>query len=148
MFLPDRNGRVHLHRGDALQFDLDPKEAGISQWVFDHKEPAGHGTNTLPGSDSVYLPLLGSRGPVGVLGVRSSRADVLLDPGQLHLLETFTNQMALALERARLAEETQEAHVETETERMRNAVLSSVSHDLRTPLASITGAGEYPHEDH
>ena len=140
VFLPDRNGRVHLHRGDALQFDLDPKEAGISQWVFDHKEPAGHGTNTLPGSDSVYLPLLGSRGPVGVLGVRSSRADVLLDPGQLHLLETFTNQMALALERARLAEETQEAHVETETERMRNAVLSSVSHDLRTPLATITGA--------
>jgi two-component system sensor histidine kinase KdpD len=140
VFLPDREGRVHLHRGDALHFDLDPKEAGISQWVFDHKEPAGHGTNTLPGSDSVYLPLLGSQGPVGVLGVRSSRPDVLVGPEQFHLLETFANQMALALERGRLAEETQEARVQTETERMRNAVLSSVSHDLRTPLATIVGA--------
>ncbi|HEX2055235.1 MAG TPA: sensor histidine kinase KdpD [Nitrospiraceae bacterium] len=139
-FLPDREGRVHLHRGDALHFDLDPKEAGISQWVFDHKEPAGHGTNTLPGSDSLYLPLIGSRGPVGVLGVRASKPDMLLNPEQLHLLETFANQMALALERARLAEETQEAQVQAEAERMRNAVLSSVSHDLRTPLATIIGA--------
>ena len=140
VFLPDGNGRVNLHRGDALQFDLDPKEAGISQWVFDHKEPAGQGTNTLPGSHSVYLPLVGSQGPVGVLGIKSSKPNVLVSPEQLHLLETFANQMALALERARLAEETQEAHVQTETERMRNAVLSSVSHDLRTPLATITGA--------
>jgi two-component system sensor histidine kinase KdpD len=140
VFLPDRDGRVHLHRGDALRFDLDPKEAGISQWVFDHKEPAGHGTNTLPGSESLYLPLIGSRGPVGVLGVRSSKPDILVGPEQLHLLETFANQMALALERARLAEETQEAHVQAEAERMRNAVLSSVSHDLRTPLATIIGA--------
>ena len=140
VFLPNREGRVHLHRGDALHFDLDPKESGISQWVFDHKEPAGHGTNTLPGSESLYLPLLGSQGPVGVLAVRSARPTELLDPEQLHLLETFANQMALALERARLAEETQEAHVQTEAERMRNAVLSSVSHDLRTPLATIVGA--------
>jgi two-component system sensor histidine kinase KdpD len=140
VFLPDRNGRVHLHRCDTLHFDLDPKESGISQWVFDHKEAAGHGTNTLPGSDSLYLPLIGSGGPVGVLGARSSKPDVLVGPEQLHLLETFANQMALALERARLAEETQEAHVQTETERMRNAVLSSVSHDLRTPLATIIGA--------
>ena len=140
VFLPDQDGRVHLHRGDALHFDLDPKEAGISQWVFDHKESAGHGTNTLSGSDSLYLPLLGSHGAVGVLAVRSSRPAELLAPEQLHLLETFANQMALALERARLAEETQEAHVQTETERMRNAVLSSVSHDLRTPLATIVGA--------
>ncbi len=140
VFLPDRDGRVHLHRGDALHFDLDPKEAGISQWVFDHKESAGHGTNTLPGSGSLYLPLIGSRGPVGVLGVQAPKPDALVGPEQLHLLETFANQMALALERARLAEETQEAHVQAETERMRNAVLSSVSHDLRTPLATIIGA--------
>jgi two-component system sensor histidine kinase KdpD len=140
VFLPDRDGRVHLHRGEALHFDLDPKEAGISQWVFDHKEPAGRGTNTLPGSESLYLPLMGSRGPVGVLGVQSSKPDLFVGPEQLHLLETFANQMALALERARLAEETQEAQVQAETERMRNAVLSSVSHDLRTPLATIIGA--------
>jgi two-component system sensor histidine kinase KdpD len=139
-FLPDSEGHVHLHRGDALQFDLVPKEAGISQWVFDHKEPAGHGTNTLPGSDSLYLPLVGSHGPVGVLAVRSAKPDVLVGPEQLHLLETFANQMALALERARLAEQTQEAQVQAEAERMRNAVLSSVSHDLRTPLATIIGA--------
>ncbi len=140
VFLPDRDGQVHLHRGDALDFDLDPKEAGISQWVFDHKEPAGQGTNTLPESQSLYLPLLGSEGPVGVVAVQSSRGNDLFDPEQLHLLETFANQVALAFERARSTEETQEAHVQTETERMRNAVLSSVSHDLRTPLAAIVGA--------
>lgn len=140
VFLPDRDGRVYLYRGDALQFDLDPKEAGIAQWVFDHKEAAGHGTDTLSGSDSFYLPLVGAHGAVGVLAVRSPRPKDLLDPEHLHLLENFAYQTALALEGERLAAATQEAHVQTETERMRNAVLSSVSHDLRTPLATIVGA--------
>ena len=65
---------------------------------------------------------------------------MLLDPEQFHLLESLVNQVALAIERTRLSEEAQQAHVRVETERMRNAILSSVSHDLRTPLATITGA--------
>jgi two-component system, OmpR family, sensor histidine kinase KdpD len=74
----------------------------------------------------------------------------MLSPDQLHLLETFANQSALAIERARLADETEQTQVQIETERMRNLLLSSVSHDLRTPLASITGAasGLLQHHDH
>jgi two-component system sensor histidine kinase KdpD len=75
-----------------------------------------------------------------VVAVRPSVVSRLLDPEQLHLLESLVNQVALAIERTRLSEEAQKAHVRAETERMRNAILSSVSHDLRTPLAAITGA--------
>jgi two-component system sensor histidine kinase KdpD len=140
VYLPDGTGRVALQRSGGLFFELDPKEAGVAQWVFDHTQPAGTGTDTLPGASALYLPLVGSRGPTGVIAVRSARPTRVLDPEQLHLLETFTNQTALAIERARLAEETQRANVQAETERMRSAILSSVSHDLRTPLAAITGS--------
>ncbi|MGH7180372.1 MAG: ATP-binding protein, partial [Nitrospiraceae bacterium] len=91
-------------------------------------------------ASALYLPLVGSRGPIGVLAVRPILPTRFGDPEQLHLLEILGNQIALALERARLADEAQQAHVSVETERMRNAILSSVSHDLRTPLATITGA--------
>ena len=94
----------------------------------------------MPGASALYLPLVGSRGPIGVLAVRPILTTRFGDPEQLHLLEILGNQIALALERARLADEAQQAHVSVETERMRNAILSSVSHDLRTPLATITGA--------
>lgn len=140
VFLADAEGRLALQWSEQFQFEFDPKESGVAQWVFQHGQRAGLGTETLPGSSSLYLPLVGSGGPIGVLAVRPAQPDRLLDPEQLHLLETLTNQMALALERARLAEESQRAQVQAETERLRNAILSSVSHDLRTPLATITGA--------
>jgi len=121
-------------------FAPDASDQGVAQWVYDHSQIAGHGTDTLPGSAAVYLPLLASRGTVGVLGVRSAQTRRLRSPEQLHLLETFANQIALAIERANLADEAQQAQVLVETERTRSALLSSVSHDLRTPLATITGA--------
>ncbi|WP_447984101.1 DUF4118 domain-containing protein [Nitrospira sp. Nam74] len=140
VFLPDDSGRVALQRSQQLFFEVNPKEAGVAQWVFDHKERAGLGTDTLPGATGLYLPLLASRGPIGVVALRPAHPSRLLNPEQIHLLETFANQVALAIERARLTEETQQAHVQAATERMRSAILSSVSHDLRTPLATITGA--------
>ena len=140
IFLADVEKRVRLQRGEQLFFDLDPKEAGVAQWVFDHNERAGSGTDTLPGASALYLPLVGSTGPIGVVAVRPKDTGLLLDPEQLHLLESLVNQVALAIERTRLSDEAQQAHVRVETERMRNAILSSVSHDLRTPLATITGA--------
>jgi len=97
-------------------------------------------TDTLPSAGAIYLPLVAARGPVGVLALRPADPRRLLDPDQIHLLETFANQISVAIERARLADEAQIATVEIETERLRNSLLSSVSHDLRTPLASITGA--------
>ena len=140
IFLADAEKRVRLQRGELLFFDLDPKESGVAQWVFDHSERAGSGTDTLPGASALYLPLVGSTGPIGVVAVRPKDTGLLLDPEQLHLLESLINQVALAIERTRLSDEAQQAHVRVETERMRNAILSSVSHDLRTPLATITGA--------
>jgi two-component system, OmpR family, sensor histidine kinase KdpD len=114
-------------------------EIGVAQWVFDHRKPAGRGTNTLPGSEAIYLPLNGARSIVGVLGLRPS-SKRLLAPEQLHLLETFASQTALAIERTAFADEAQQAQISIATERMRNSLLSSVSHDLRTPLTAITGA--------
>lgn len=140
IFVADINKRLVLQRGEHLYFEFDPKESGVAQWVFEHGERAGLGSDTLPGASALYLPLVGSKGPIGVLAVRPTLATRFLDQEQLHLLEVLANQIALALERARLAEEAQQAHVSVETERMRNAILSSVSHDLRTPLATITGA--------
>jgi len=140
IFLADNEKRVRLQRSEQLFFEFDPKEAGVAQWVFDHSERAGLGTDTLPGASALYLPLIGSGGPIGVVAVRPKDSGLLLDPDQLHLLESLVNQVALAIERTRLSDEAQQAHLRVETERMRNAILSSVSHDLRTPLATITGA--------
>jgi two-component system, OmpR family, sensor histidine kinase KdpD len=122
------------------QFTLDSNELGVAKWVHEHHQPAGLGTSTLPGAAALYLPLQAPRGPVGVLGIRPADRHALDSPDQLHQLETFANQTALAIERAHLADEAQQAQVRIETERLRNSLLSSVSHDLRTPLATIKGA--------
>jgi len=140
VFLANVDKKVQLQRGELLFFDLDPKESGVAQWVYDHSERAGLGTDTLPGASALYLPLVASAGAIGVVAVRPSDSALLLDPERLHLLESLVNQVALAIERTRLSDEAQQAHVRAETERTRNAILSSVSHDLRTPLATITGA--------
>jgi two-component system sensor histidine kinase KdpD len=121
-------------------FELDTTEVGVSRWVFDHNQLAGRGTATLPGAHALYLPLAASQGPIGVLGVQSSDPHALETPEQLHQLETFVGQAAMALERGMLAEQAHAAQVRAETEKLRSSLLSSVSHDLRTPLAAITGA--------
>ncbi|WP_129628266.1 sensor histidine kinase [Candidatus Oscillochloris fontis] len=120
-------------------FGLSASEQAVAQWVADHKECAGLGTNTLPSAEGLYFPLSGSQQIVGVLGVRPRQRNWLLNPEQIHLLEAFVSQTALALERVRLAVEAEHATLTAETERLRVALLSSVSHDLRTPLAIITG---------
>ncbi|HWQ15087.1 MAG TPA: sensor histidine kinase KdpD [Roseiflexaceae bacterium] len=121
-------------------FSPDASDQGVAQWVFDRNEMAGLGTSTLSAAEAVYLPLAGAQRTVGVLGVRPDHPRRVRAPEQIHLLETFANQIALAVERATLAQEAERAQVTAETERMRAALLSSVSHDLRTPLAVITGA--------
>jgi two-component system, OmpR family, sensor histidine kinase KdpD len=138
VLLPGPGGALVPAEGG--QFTLDSNELGVSKWVHEHHQPAGLGTSTLPGAAALYLPLQAPRGPVGVLGLRPADRHALDAPDQLHQLETFGNQTALAIERAQLADEAQQNQVRMETERLRNSLLSSVSHDLRTPLATITGA--------
>jgi two-component system sensor histidine kinase KdpD len=139
ILLPQQaNLMVRSQRGAA--FANDPKELAVAQWVFDHNQLAGAGTGTLPAAQGLYLPLAASRSTLGVLGIRPSSSSNLSDLEQLRLLESFANQAASAIERAKLAEEARHAWERVEAEFMRNTLLSSVSHDLRTPLAAITGA--------
>jgi len=140
VLLPDAASGLSPRGGDRAQFEMDSNELAVSRWVYEHRQPAGLGTSTLPGSSALYLPLISPRGPLGVLGIQPADRHALDAPEQLHQLETFANQTALAIERARLADEAQEAQVRIEAERLRSSLLSSVSHDLRTPLATITGA--------
>jgi two-component system sensor histidine kinase KdpD len=140
VLLPDPSGHLNVQAGLPAPFEMTSSELGVAQWVYEHGQIAGLGTSTLPGAKALYLPLIASAGTLGVLGVRPAEPHSLEAPDQLHQLETFTNQTALALERTQLAGAAQEAQVRAETERMRSSLLSSVSHDLRTPLAAITGA--------
>ena len=122
-------------------FQLTVNERAIAEWVYEHGQAAGWGTETLADDKILYLPLVASRRTIGVLGMRPRQiSSPLISPEQFHLLETLASQTALAIERAYLVEESQKAKVQIETERMRNALLSSVSHDLKTPLAAIAGA--------
>jgi two-component system sensor histidine kinase KdpD len=115
-------------------------DTSVAEWVFHHATAAGLGTNTLAGTGAIYLPLVGTARTQGVLAVRPANVRRILLPEQLHLLETFAGQLALALERAVLAEHAEAARVAAETEGLRSSLLSSISHDLRTPLAVIAGA--------
>lgn len=140
VFLAGDDGLLALRDPSVPEFALDPKERAVAQWAHEHSEAAGRGTSTLAGAQALYLPLVGSRGPVGVLAIRLPSGQPPLRTEPMHLLETFANQAALALERALLAREAHRNRLAAEGENLRNALLAAVSHDLRTPLAAISGA--------
>lgn len=119
---------------------LHVTELAVAQWVLEHEQVAGAGTDTLPASAATYLPLVASRGCVGVVGLSAKNSGELLSPRQRPLLDAFLNQIALAIERDQLSEEARRSQVQAEAEALRSSLLSSVSHDLRTPLAIISGA--------
>ncbi len=118
--------------------ELDVTDLTAARWTHDKREPAGHGTGTLPNSRFEFRPLLGPHGIVGVCGIE--HAGERLDQNAERSLTAILDQTAIALDRARLADETVEQAARLEGERYREALLSSISHDLRTPLATITGA--------
>ena len=140
VLLPDQERRLVPSEPDAGGFALSVHDEAVARWVLEHGQMAGRGTATLPGSEGVYLPLPTARGTVGVLGVIPSGSAQTVDIEQLHLLEAFAGLIALALERADLEAEADQIRLDIETERLRNSLLSAVSHDLRTPLSVITGA--------
>jgi len=139
VLLPDGTGSLVPAAGPRDLLAEDPRERALARWSFDHARPAGIGTATLPASRCLCLPLAGSAGMLGVLAIEPHEAHALAARESLRHLRAFANHVALALEREGLAREAEAARLQTETERLRSALLSSVSHDLRTPLAVITG---------
>ena len=125
---------------DEGTFAADEKDLGVAEWVWSHGRAAGATTDTLPSSRALFVPLHGARGRAGVLGVYAKDMRPLRDPDERQLLDTFARVIGSALERTELADEAKRARIRIETEQLRNALLSSVSHDLRTPLAVVTGA--------
>jgi len=115
-------------------------DLSVAQWVYDHGQMAGLGTDTLPGDEAIYLPLKSASGMMGVLVLLPLNPARIALPEQQRLLETFVSQIAQALERVRLAVEAHSVQLKMETEQLRNSLLSAISHDLRTPLAAIVGA--------
>jgi len=140
MLLPNAHGALEIHVGQQTSVARNPKDQIVAQWVFDHEQRAGAGTDTLPNASALFLPLTGSQGTVGVLGIKVAEMHRLHQPDQRQLVETCASLVALAVERDRMAMESQHVLVQAETERLRNSLLSAVSHDLRTPLAVISGA--------
>jgi len=137
VFLPGPNGGLVSPSTDG---PLDQNERAVARWAYEHRSRAGLGTETLPGSSALYVPLVGAHAPVGVVGVRPAEELLPLAPDQLDLVEALAHQAASGYERVHNAEAAEQARVAAESERLRNTLLSSVSHDLRTPLATITGA--------
>lgn len=140
VLLLDDSGRLALRAASDNQIARAVNDGGVAQWAFDHRQMAGRGTDTLPAADALYVPIAASHGPVGVLAISHPDPAHLLSPDQRLLLEAVTNQVALALERDQLSQTARKAQLQAETENLRSSLLSSVSHDLRTPLAVITGA--------
>jgi two-component system, OmpR family, sensor histidine kinase KdpD len=140
ILIPDEQNRLAPAVSGPLAATLDQQEVSVAQWVYEHRQPAGLSTDTLPGAKALYLPLVASSGAVGVVGILPKNTEDGFEPEQFHYLEAFANQTATALERSFLGEAAQRALLKAETESLRNTLLSSISHDLRTPLSAITGA--------
>lgn len=164
VLLPDADGRIQdpTHfcdrgaerpGGAPVRYPVPGNDLGIAQWAYDHRRKAGLNTDTLASAAAIYIPLLTSSGSarsgaandrerqcIGVLGLRPSDPRQLAIPEQTHLIEALVNQAAVAMERVQLAEAAQEAGMRVESERLRNTLLAAISHDFRTPLATIIGA--------
>ena len=139
ILLPKGDG-VAVSSGFPPEDQLDASDLAAAKWCWDHDRPAGRGAATLPGAPRLFLPMRTSRGVVGVIGVDSDRPGLLFTPDEQRLLDALLDQAAVAIERVRLAKEIDETRVLAETERLRSALLTSISHDLTTPLASILGS--------
>ena len=141
ILLPDREGKFDVAATYPPGDTIDDADMGAAKWSFDRGRAAGHGADTLPGAQRLFLPLRTSRGVIGVVGLgRGRRPDVILTPDERRLLDALMDQAAVAIERVSFADEMDDARVAAETERLRGALLTSLSHDLKTPLASILGA--------
>jgi len=141
VFLSQRDGDIFTAAHPESTFSIDEKEFGVASWVYWNEKRAGRFTDTLPSAASTYFPLSGPRYPLGVVGVRPS-LDRPLSMDQENLLQNFLSQLSSSIEREQLNDITKETIVLAESEKLYRTLFSSISHELRTPIAAIISASE------
>jgi two-component system sensor histidine kinase KdpD len=139
LLLP-QNGSIAVAAGYPPEDTLDEADLAAAKWAWEHNRAAGRGSDTLPGARRLFLPMRTGRGPIGIVGIDSDKPGPLLTPDQRRLLDALIDQGALAIERVHLVEDLERAKRTAETDRLRAALLTSISHDLKTPLASVIGS--------
>ncbi|MBV8120518.1 MAG: sensor histidine kinase KdpD [Alphaproteobacteria bacterium] len=140
LLLPEQeSGRLQVASAYPPEDRLDEADMAAAQWCWEHNHPTGRGSDTLPGGKWLFLPLRTGSGPVGVIGIERDSPGPLLTPDERRLLDALNDQAAVAIERVSLVRRLAEERVRAESDRLRAALLTSISHDLRTPLASILG---------
>ena len=139
LLLPE-NGSIAVKAGYPPEDILDEADLAAAKWAWANDRPAGRGSDTLPGAKRLFLPMRTGRGPIGVVGIDSDKSGPLLTPDERRLLDALIDQGALAIERVHLVEDMDRVRRTVETDRLRSALLTSISHDLKTPLAGILGA--------
>ena len=140
MLLPNENAKLVLLKNSGSNNFLNESELAVATWVFKKGQKAGKGTETLGAAAALYLPLSTEQGVQGVLGISFNESEAQFAPERIRLLEAFVGLAAMAINRIKLAEQARQALTLVESERLRTALFNSLSHDLRTPLASIIGA--------
>ena len=139
LLLPE-NGSIAVKAGYPPEDMLDDADIAAAKWAWENNRAAGRGSDTLPGAKRLFLPMRTGRGAIGVVGIDSDKPGPLLTPDQRRLLDALIDQGALAIERVHLVEDVERAKRTMETDRLRSALLTSISHDLKTPLAAVLGA--------
>jgi two-component system sensor histidine kinase KdpD len=139
LLLPE-DDTIAVKAGYPPEDTLDNSDLAAARWAWQNNQAAGRGSDTLPGAKRLFLPMRTGRGAVGVVGLDSDKSGPLLTPDLRRLLDALMDQAALAVERVRLVEDLERAKRAVETDRLRSALLTSISHDLKTPLAGILGA--------
>lgn len=139
LLLPE-NGSIAVKAGYPPEDMLDEADLAAATWAWEHDRAAGRGSDTLPGAKRLFLPMRTGRGAIGVVGIDRDKPGPLLTPDQRRLLDALIDQAALAVERVYLVEDLDRTKRSVEADRLRAALLTSISHDLKTPLAAILGA--------
>ena len=139
LLLPE-SGVLKIKSGYPPEDMLDDGDVAAAKWSFENNRVAGRGSDTLPGAKWLFLPMRTGRGAIGVIGIDSEKPGPWLTPDQRRLLDALSDQGALAIERVQLVEDMERVQRTAETERLRAALLTSISHDLKTPLASVIGS--------
>jgi two-component system, OmpR family, sensor histidine kinase KdpD len=139
LLLPE-DGTIVIKAGYPPEDILDEADVAAAKWAWQNNRTAGRGSDTLPGAKRLFLPMRTGRGAIGIIGIDSDKPGPLLTPDQRRLLDALIDQSALAIERVRLVEDLERAKRAAEADRLRSALLTSISHDLKTPLAAVLGA--------